>query len=154
MDPRKRPKYKEARRVEREMRRANMVRRENQKEIDEIDGAFVADALGALSDLDLYIISVVRDYLRAGFRMSVRLQELHGMMIDGKILQPGEEREAVLDMLEGTMGTLRPSSKKFGYMLLERRDIFLGFSEGQGQWEKVKDLLDQALKRGIHAFQI
>jgi len=153
MDPRKRPKYREARRAEREMRRVDMVRRENQQAIDEIDGAFVADALGALPDLDLYIIAVLRDYLRAGFRMSVRLRELHGMMVEGKILELGEEREAILDMLEGAIGTLNPSGKRFAYHLLERREDFLAFLRGL-EWPYVQDMLDQALKRGVHAFKI
>lgn len=153
MDPRHTKKYRDARREEKKIRRADLVRRENQGEIDSIDGAFVAEALGAIPDLDLYTISVLRDYLGAGLRMSVRVRDLYGKMVDGEILEPGEEREAVLDMLEGAVGLLNPSGKRFAYHLLERREDFLAFLRGL-EWPKVQDLLDQALGRGFYAIKV
>lgn len=154
MDPRKSKRYRDARRFEREARRAAMVRQENRREIDEIDGAFVAEGLGALPEVDTHLLAVLRDYLRAGLRMSPRLREIHEMMVEGHITEPGEEREAYLDMLQGAVGTLRHPSRKYGYGLLERRDAFLAFATSDKEWDKVTDLLDQALKRGVHAFEI
>jgi len=154
-DPKQIKARREARRVERENRRADHVRGENQKSIDEIDGAFVAEALGAIKDIDLIVISLLKDYLRRGLRMSPLLREYHSKMVEGHILEPGEEREAVLEMLAGAVGLLPRSGKAFVYGgILERRDVFLGFAEGPGQWEKVQGMLDQALGRGVHAFKV
>lgn len=154
MDPRHdKRKIREAAREWREDRRAAAGRERNATFLAEVEGSLCAASIAGNPEPDLCLLSLARDYLAKGLQASPRMREIVGLVLDLKGAEPGEEREALLEMLEGAVGLLPRTGRSFAYSLLERRDGFLSFSNSDREWGAVEDLLNQALGRGAYAFR-
>ncbi len=155
MDPRHDPRVRRAAREDaracREDQRASIGRERNAALLAEIEGAVCAEALIGRDDLDLYVLSIIQDYLSKGLQASPLLRWTVRDLLDGKNILPGEEREVMLDMLAGAIGLLPKSARSFAYYIVDQKDLLLSFQGDDSLWEKAKDLLNQALVRGVYA---
>jgi hypothetical protein len=150
-DPRRIREARQAVRDAREEIRAAAGRQRNGSILALVEGFLCASVLAGVSDADLPLLGLIKDYLIKGLQVSRNLREFIDVLLDGGSVQEGEEREIILDMLKGAVGLLSGARKESVYGLLRMREKFLCL-RGE-EWDRVIILLDEALGRGVFAFR-